>query len=138
MSQGPLAPAFGITAAPFAGSLQGHAPICAPVYVDSDGALLLAQANASTVNACIGLAIKGGVASQESEVQYSGTVAQGADIWDNLTGDSGGLTPGARYYVSSAVAGGLTKTKPAGGGTFVFQVGIALSANVLELALGGQ
>jgi hypothetical protein len=42
-----------------------------------------------------------------------------------------GLTPGARYYLDAAVAGGITDTPPAGAGNLVQEVGVALSATEL-------
>lgn len=46
-----------------------------------------------------------------------------------------GLTPGARYYVSSSVAGSLTATAPSAPGQYVAQVGIALTTSTLLIQI---
>lgn len=69
-----------------------------------------------------------------SVVQFSGLVTLPAAIWDSVTGGSGGLTPGATYYLSNIV-GQLTTTAPTSSGSFVVQVGDALDATTLVLSL---
>lgn len=81
------------------------------VFIAGDGEIQLAQADDEATSLYVGLS--------------EGTIADGADglvkvgsvltltttEWDAVTGETGGLTPGVIYYVSAAVAGGLTQTE---------------------------
>lgn len=55
--------------------------------------------------------------------------------WDAVTGQSGGLTRGAVYYLSQSVIGGITTTRPSTPGTYTTRVGIALSPTVMALKM---
>lgn len=46
------------------------------------------------------------------KIQISGSLTLLQNDWDTLTGQVGGLTPGATYYTSSVTAGSLTNTAP--------------------------
>jgi hypothetical protein len=105
------------------------APICTPVYVKSNGNVDLAKADASGTTNVFGLvADAAGIASAAAgSVQVDGVLAATTGQWDAITGQSGGLTPGAQYYLSSATAGLLTSTAPTAAGKYVAPVGIASS-----------
>lgn len=138
MSQGPIAPDFGVCAGPMSSTADDLYPAGTPVYVGSGGSLVPARANASaTVDGVVGLLIHPAAASAEAPYRFAGELSLTTDQWDSITGESGGLTPGERYFVSSATAGKITKTAPSSGGTFVFQVGVAESANTMQIQLGG-
>jgi hypothetical protein len=65
------------------------------------------------------------------QVQSGGIVAFPVGTWDAVTGDVGGLVPGADYFLGT-VAGHLTRTPtPAG---LAFQVGVAIDANRMILS----
>lgn len=66
-------------------------------------------------------------------VRVVGEVELTTSQWDAVTGQSGGLTPGRVYYLST-VAGHLTTTAPSAGGTFRVAVGTAISATRLLLS----
>ncbi len=142
MSQGPTAPAFGILTGLTPSTQTGILPAGTPVYPGApagDGKLLAARANnIDTVDSVVGLLIESAAADTQAKYQFSGPLALTTDQWDAVTGQTGGLTPGARYFVSSATAGKLTTTAPSAGGTLVFEVGVALSANILSIQLGGS
>lgn len=53
--------------------------------------------------------------------------------WDAVTGQVGGLTSGAVYYLSAAAAGDLTTTAPIAEGEYVVRVGKAVSATRMEV-----
>lgn len=113
-------------------------PAGTPVYVSSGGVLVPARANAvSTCDGCVGLLTHPAAASAEAPYRFAGELALTTDQWDSITGETGGLTPGERYYISSATAGKITKTAPSAGGTLIAQVGVAESANVMQIQLGG-
>lgn len=67
-------------------------------------------------------------------VRTSGRLALPTSVWDSVTGETGGLTPAATYYLSNVV-GALTTTAPSSSGAFVVQVGVALNVEVLLLSL---
>jgi hypothetical protein len=55
--------------------------------------------------------------------------------WDAVTGQTGGLTPGALYYLSVATAGKLTLTATETVGEFVERVGKAVSTTRMEVTV---
>lgn len=99
----------------------------APVYVKSDGDLDLADASAiATCGSTIGLVAADAATTTEASVVTRDVLTLTTAQWDAVTGDTGGLTPGSRYYVS-LTAGELTTTAPSTSTEVVKQVGIALS-----------
>lgn len=67
-------------------------------------------------------------------VQKSGLFTLTESEWDAITGEGGGLTPGRPYYQSDATLGAITQDPPGASGSFVSQVGIAVSTTVLALS----
>lgn len=65
-------------------------------------------------------------------VQIRGSVSLTTAQWDAVTGGSGGLTPGAYYFVGAA--GGLVTAEPSGG-DIIAPVGQALTATVMVLRI---
>lgn len=90
------------------------------VYVHSSGEARQAQADTVTTTPVIGL-VTSKPTTTSCFVVSTGKL---------LTGLSG-LTPGASYYLSDVVAGGLTNTAPATVGFVVQKVGVAKSATEL-------
>ena len=111
--------------------------ICRPMYVKSDGQMDLADANGSGTRHCIGLVTASIATTATGEVQIDGIFEATAAQWDVVTGGSGGLTPGASYYVSATV-GALTTTAPSTTGDTDCLVGVALSATKMRLILGSK
>lgn len=105
------------------------------VYPSASGSVKLANANAAgTVNVC-GLVQATSINSAAAgSIATAGVVEATTGQWDAVTGQSGGLTFNARYYLSNTTAGALTTTAPASG--FVVLVGVALSATKLALQIG--
>lgn len=97
----------------------------------------LAKADALSTSHVFGIALidNGGIGG-DVDYQFAGIVELTTDEWDVVAGTSGGLVPGAGYYVSSATAGLLTGTAPSAGGTYQAQAGIALSTTQLQLQFG--
>ena len=62
-------------------------------------------------------------------------VAATTDEWDAVTGQTGGLTPAATYYLSAGVPGRITTTAPTNPGEYVTVIGEAKSATELTLAI---
>lgn len=103
----------------------------APVYVSGASAMKRAKADAwATVNA-IGLAMAAAAPAASAAVKTAGPMTLTTAQWDAVTGATGGLTPGARYFLSPSSAGGLTTTPPTTAGQFAAPVGIAISATTM-------
>ena len=109
-------------------------PVGTPVYASSAGHVDNAKADAAATSVCIGLVAKpagilGSGSSGKGKIRTTGMIRATTGQWDTITGGSGGLTVGARYYVSSATAGKLTTTP----GTLPMQVGKAISTTEMLL-----
>jgi hypothetical protein len=107
------------------------------VYVSSADSVDLARANDSTTSEVIGLVADTSIASSASgQIRTSGILTATTAQWDAVAGTTGGLTVGAVYYLSDAVAGGLVEvivTKP---GSFLVRIGVALSTTEMRLVIG--
>jgi hypothetical protein len=107
-----------------------------PVYVNGAN-VLLARANAQSTIRVAGLVAD--VSAPDAgpvTVIVDGVVTATTGQWDTITGQTGGLTPGADYWLSAATAGKLVSTAPTTDGEFVVPVGHALSATEFELEVG--
>lgn len=108
-----------------------------PVTPDTvnPGQVLYAEADAEQSAIVTGLAFTAGEATQIGHrivVQYAGPMSFPESRWDRVTGQTGGLTPGAQYYLSQTA--GMLTTTPVGT-TWTARVGIALSSNTLLIAI---
>lgn len=102
-----------------------------PVYQTSSGHCDLAASDTQAHATVVGLVLDATIASGASgRVQTSGTVVAPTSAWDAVTGQSGGLTEGAAYYVGAA--GKITTTMPSPWATLV---GVADSSTMLRLAI---
>lgn len=107
-----------------------------PVYSESDGNVDLAQANAQGTVEVIGLVADETIgASETGQIITDGVLEATTAQWDDVTGDSGGLTVGDFYYLDADSAGALTTTAPSSTGNFVKGVGVALSDTQMQLAI---
>jgi hypothetical protein len=103
----------------------GSITIRQAVYFKSNGNVDLAKADAvATSDAKLGLVYAASIATTASGNIY-------VDSGTRVSGFSG-LTPGAPVYLSAATAGALTQTAPSTAGQVMAQVGLALSASVIE------
>jgi hypothetical protein len=101
-----------------------------PVYTKANGNVDLAKADDANTAEIAGLVSDATIAtSQDGNIQVTGIVTATTAEWDAVAGTTGGLTPGAFYYISAVTAGELTETPP----TIVSQVGYALSSTELNL-----
>ncbi len=96
-----------------------------------------ARANDMTTTVVVGLILGISVwVPTKRPLISNGHVELSTDAWDEITGQTGGLTPGAVYYLSSGTAGQLTTTPPSAPNTFITQVGVALENSVLLVQIG--
>lgn len=106
--------------------------ICRAVYVSGNGQVRLANANSSGTYEAVGLVgVTSISASASGTIVVSGTLSATTGQWDAVTGQSGGLTFGAKYYLSNTNNGALTTTPPLSG--YVVPVGKALSSTQMVL-----
>lgn len=99
----------------------------------ADHSVVAARANAAGTANVQGLQSSACEAGGPVHVQSAGPLTLTAAEWDAITGQTGGLTRNAPYYLSSASAGLLTSTAPVGAGTFRVPVGFALSAETMMI-----
>lgn len=97
------------------------------VYPDGSGTVDKARANATGTSKAVGLAAEGISSSASGMIQTNGILTLTTTEWDAVTGQTGGLTPGAYYFLSAATAGALTTTAPSTTGHSVLPIGQAIS-----------
>lgn len=104
----------------------GNLIIGTPVYVSAAGTVDKARANAVGTSNAIGLWADVTTATgQPGFITINDTMTATTGQWDAITGQVGGLTPGATYFLDEATAGRLKTGQIATG--FVQEIGIALS-----------
>ena len=107
---------------------------CRVVYISGVEEVDLARANNTTTAKAFGLVADNSIsASVSGNIQISGILEATTGQWDTVTGQSGGLTSGAIYYLSSATAGAMTTTAPVSG--FIVELGKALSTTKFDLTI---
>lgn len=105
-----------------------------PVYVDSAGTVDLAKADALSTAEVLGLVFDISIANSASGgILTDGKLTATTIQWDIVTGQTGGLTPGTRYYLSAATPGKLTDIAPIVDGEVIAPVGVALSTTEMEI-----
>lgn len=96
------------------------------IYSDGSNTFKLAQSDAVGTRKAGGLvaatSLNNGVAG---DIVTAGVMTATTGQWDVVTGQTGGLTPDAYYYLSGTTAGGLTPTAPTTG--WLVKIGKALS-----------
>jgi len=107
-----------------------------PVYVNGGNATK-AQADAQSTIRVAGLVQDvSAPTAGPVEVATDGILVATAGQWDAITGQTGGLTEGADYWLDESTAGMLTPTAPDQAGDFVVPVGHAMSSTEFEIELG--
>lgn len=105
------------------------------VYVSGAGQVKLANANAAGTTNVVALVAATSISSSASgNLAVSGVLTATTTQWDAVTGQSGGLTFGATYFLSNTTAGALTTTAPTSG--HIVPVGVAIGTTKLRLGFG--
>lgn len=108
-----------------------------PVYQFGNDTVKKAKADAAGTMRAVLLQVDATILTSASgNYQNEGVLALSTAQWDVVTGDTGGLTFGSAYYVSTATAGMLTKTPPTTGYSQV--VGRAISTTEMKLTFEQQ
>lgn len=93
-----------------------------------------AQANSATTFRVIGFASAAITNTSSGTIVVNGVLTGTTGEWDAVTGQTGGLTPGSPYFLSTATAGNFTTTAPGTG--YICRVGVAVSTTQMLLNLG--
>lgn len=105
------------------------------VYVSAANQIKLANANSASTTNVVALVASTSINSSASgSIAVAGMLEATTTQWDAVTGQSGGLTFGATYFLSNTTAGALTTTAPASG--HIVPVGVALGTTKLRLGFG--
>lgn len=103
------------------------APGC-PVYLNGTANTVdKARANAIGTSVVAGLAKASVLTTATGSFRSAGRLSLTTGQWDAITGETGGLTAGARYFLDAAAAGELVQTPVDAAGNFLVQVGVAIS-----------
>ncbi len=113
----------------------GTITIGQPVYITGAN-VDLAQADAQSTIRVAGLVLDTSVATATpATILVDSILTATTGQWDAVTGQVGGLTPGANYFLDPSTPGMLTTTAPTAVGEFVVRVGHALSATEFEIEI---
>jgi len=106
-----------------------------PVYISAADTVKMAKANAlGTINPIGFMQATSTAAGSTGAVQLTGDLSATTVQWDAVcTGESGGLTPGALYYLDPAAYGKITVTAPTAVGQYIQQVGTAISTTEMKI-----
>lgn len=110
-------------------------PVCAGVGSSGSGGFQPARANAIGTARVIGLIAAAQIAPNAAGAIcqfgiFTATIPQ----WNLVTGLSGGITPGAPYYLVDTAAGRISTTPPSEVGRFCTKIGIALTPTSMLVA----
>jgi hypothetical protein len=83
-----------------------------------------------------GIAVTPGVEGQSVNVRFSGLVTLTVEEWNAVTGGTEGLFSASNYYISDSVDGRITFSRPLTPGSFVTQIGLALSDTDFLVQIG--
>lgn len=110
--------------------------IGASSYIDSANTIKYANADSIDTKDAIGLCTEEIAISGSGVVQVDGLLILTTAQWDIATGDTGGLTPGAVYFLSDVTIGRITKTATTTTGHYIVKMGIAVSTTDFEIMIG--
>lgn len=107
------------------------------VYVSGAGAFRLAVANGYSTAGVIGLSTASITSTISGPIAVNGPLTLTTLQWDAVvTGESGGLSIGALYFLDPSAPGNLTTTPPTTPGQLVTVIGRGISATQMLLMIG--
>lgn len=92
----------------------------------------LAGASSQAIATVIGLVLIGADTTLPVTISLVGPLTLTTDQWDAITGQFGGLSPGAAYYLDPT-AGLMTTTPPTDSGKYLVEIGHALTAETMAV-----
>lgn len=108
----------------------------ASTYIDSADTIKYANADSVDTKDAIGICVAEIAISGSGTIQVDGLLTLTTAQWDIATGDTGGLTPGAVYFLSDVTHGRITKTATTTIGHYIVKMGIAVSTTDFEIMIG--
>lgn len=106
----------------------------APQYVDGNGSVDLAQANAEGTSQVLGLT-RVAAGPGAGQIHTDGVLTLTTGEWDAVAGTTGGLAADAKYWLSAGGAGLIVGTAPSTAGQYVTEIGTALSTTELNVRI---
>ena len=104
------------------------------VFFNTVGDAVKAQADVEATMLGVGFASETIADTTSGDFQVDGIMIATEAEWNAVTEEgAGGLTEGAKYFVSEITAGKITTTAPSVVGEFVVQIGIALTSTKLKI-----
>ena len=104
-----------------------------PVYVTNVASWRRAQGDAEPQAVCAGIVKLGAAVGFAATVQVVGPITFPVATWALITGEPGGLTPGAAYWLDPSSPAMLTKNYPTSG--YQTQVGVAKTNETFTIKL---
>lgn len=99
-----------------------------PVYIFGADSVKKAQANAAGTADIFGLVFDVSITNATTgNIAMNGLVQATTAQWDAVTGQSGGLTIGATYFLDPSTSGKMTSTAPTSVGQLNANIGTAIS-----------
>lgn len=123
----------------FTNGEAGPVVIGTPLYISASDTGKKAKADALGTSDVAGLVKDASVASAGTGTcVLDGVLTATTGQWDAVTGQTGGLTPGADYYLDFTTAGKMTTTPPADSdtGKFCIKLGTAWTTTDFEVDTG--
>lgn len=105
------------------------------VYADNAGVWKLARSDAIATARGYGFLLIGMTTFSLASAINAGQVEATTTEWDTVTGQSGGLTAGAQYFLSRTTAGNITTTAPPPGVGLRLIVGKAITSTRMAVEL---
>jgi hypothetical protein len=99
------------------------------VYSDGTDSVRKAVANVDAMSLVVGMASADIFTRTKGYIVTMNEVVLTTSQWDQITGRSGGLVAGSKYYLSNSVAGMITQSLPTSG--YIVMVGKAVSPTKL-------
>jgi hypothetical protein len=134
---------FGSAVAPSSNSISSFInnetttlAFCTAVYADASGTVKRANANAVGTSLVVGLCGADIGAGALGNVVTDSEIVATTNQWDAVTGQTGGLTQGVRYFLDGTTSGRITTTPPTSG--FVCPIGKALSTTRMLISVSDR
>lgn len=106
-----------------------------PLYSSGANSVKAAIATSSGTARVLWLARQIMAPSAEAFAQLAGAITLTTAQWDVVTGQVGGLTPGAEYFLSAVEAGHISTLPPLENGQFSVRLGLARSTTIFIMQL---
>ncbi len=104
-------------------------------YVAGAGTVELARADAAGTSDAFAFALAAIGAASAGQFIANGVITLTTGEWDVVTGQVGGLTASAKYWLDPTTVGNMTTTAPSTSGQYVVELGEALSPTEMHVRI---